>query len=87
MSSREARGRWAFEDFGAPRLEREIDRAIQVATDIELIEALQRIGAEVQQRARRRPAFFEAYGLISTLPKIEPTHGLFAGITTKVEGA
>ncbi len=73
------RGRWAWDDFGAPRLN---DRTIALATDFELIGHLEKVMAEVRLRAERNPGFYELYGLLLNLPKREqPTKGLFADIT------
>ena len=77
------RGRWAWEDPGAGRLSTEADRIIRIGTDLELVEGFHKMAAEIQRRSMLRPAFFETYGLISTLPKIEPTKGLFAGLVAK----
>lgn len=79
MSNREmSRGRWAWDDFGAPRLD---DRTIMLATDMELIAQMQKVVAEIRKRAEASPAFYELAGLLLNLPKSEPlTKGLFASI-------
>jgi hypothetical protein len=82
MSNREmSRGRWAWDDFGAPRPD---DRTISLATDFELVEILRKATAELQRRAQHNPGLYELYGLLLNLPKIEPlTKGLFTSIGVK----
>jgi hypothetical protein len=76
------RGRWAREDFGAPRPD---DRIIAMMTDLELVSHVQKATAEIRRRAKRNPALYELAGLLLNLPKQEPAKGFFAEIGEKLQ--